>query len=71
MEWHNMYSLQITELGQIGEQENMRDRAQAQAERRARHDAHVEDIGFVRGFLAKRAASRQLVGCRYGTSSND
>jgi hypothetical protein len=69
MEWHNMYSLQITELGQIGEQENMRDRAQAQAERRARHDAHVEDIGW--RFLAKRAASHQLVGCRYGTSSND
>lgn len=67
-----MYRLQITELGQIGEQENMRDRAQAQAERRSRHDAHVEDIGFVRGFLAKRgAAARQLVGCHYGTSSND
>jgi hypothetical protein len=71
MEWHNMYSLQITELGQIGEQENMRDRAQAQAERRARRGAHIEDITFVRGSAAKRAASRQLVGCHYGTSSND
>ncbi len=71
MEWHNMYGFQITELGQIGEQANMRDRAQAQAERRARDDGHVEDIGFVWGFLAKRAASRQLVGCHHGTSSND
>jgi hypothetical protein len=71
MEWHNMYSRQITELGQIGEQENMWHRAEAQAERRVRHGAHVEGIGFAMGFRAKRAASRQLVGCHYGTSSND
>jgi hypothetical protein len=72
MEWHNMYGTQITELGQIDQQENMRLRAQAQAERRARRSAHRERISFVRGFLAERdAASRRVVGCHYGTSGND
>jgi hypothetical protein len=34
-----MNGFQITELGQVREQENMLERAQSQALRRARHDA--------------------------------
>jgi hypothetical protein len=54
-----MNGFEITELGQVREQENMLERAQSQALRRARRDA---DAGTGRLSRSRRTLRRRLAG---------